>query len=423
MPRVLILCTTTGYQIRSFTKAAARLDIELVFATDRCQVLEDPWRDNAIPVKFYLENESLRKIVEVGVTDTIHGIIAVDDRPTVLASMVACELGLPGHSETATRASCNKLMMRRRLQAAGLLCPWFRFFPLDARSDEELPKTHFPCVVKPLTLSGSQGVIRANKVLEFQAALQRLRTFLKQPEIGALRDPANDTIMVEEFINGEEYALEGILEWGRLKVLALFDKPDPLNGPFFEETIYVTPSSLTGVAQDAMVRAVTEAAITLGLYHGPVHAECRINDRGVFVLEIAARPIGGLCSRVLRFIGIEKELVSLETLLLRHAVGESLAGYTREADASAVMMIRIPREGIYKRVEGLEQAKAISYIDQVFMTVKPDQHLIPLPEGRSYLGFIFSRAGSPEVAVEALRAAHQCLNFVIDPSIRVISKG
>ena len=295
--RILLLGTTTGYQTRSFGEAAARLGVELLFATDRCHVLEDPWRDNAVPVKFYAEEESVKAILEAADARPIDGILAVGDRPTVLAALAARALGLPGNSVEGARASSNKLLARERLQTAGLPCPWFRSLTLESWPTGRLPELAFPCVVKPLALSASRGVMRVNDLGELQTAVDRLRALLSQPDVQALRDPANASVIVEQFIDGQEYALEGILERGQLRVLALFDKPDPLEGPFFEETIYVTPSVLPPATQDAIFRAVAEAVAALGLWHGPVHAECRVNDGGVFILEIAARPIGGLCAR------------------------------------------------------------------------------------------------------------------------------
>ena len=423
MPRILLLCTTTGYQIRSFGEAAERLGVELMFATDRCHVLEDPWRDEAVSVRFYAEEESVRAILDAAADRPIDGIVTLGDRPTIVAALAARALGLPGNSPEAARGSGNKLMTRERLQGAGLPCPPFRSFSLEIEPQECLTKIAFPCVVKPLALSGSRGVIRANDPEQFHAAVDRLRSLLMRPEIRALRDPTNDTIIVEQFIDGPEYALEGILERGQLRVLALFDKPDPLDGPFFEETIYVTPSVLPTTAQDAIVRGVAEAAAVLGLAHGPVHAECRVNDRGVFVLEVAARPIGGLCARALRFREEATHFSSLEEMLLRHALGESIAGYVREPCASAVMMVPIPRKGIYRRVEGLDQALAVPGIEEIHVTAKPDQCLVPLPEGASYLGFIFARTQAPATAVATLRAAHERLRFVIDAATPVTVMG
>ncbi len=326
--------------------------------------------------------------------------------------------------------------------------PWFLSVPVSIEPSGLEGRVTFPCVVKPLTLSGSRGVIRANDQAELVAALYRLRALLQSPDVRGDRTGANETALIEEFIPGQEYAVEGLMEQGAMRVLAIFDKPDPLEGPFFEETIYVTPSRAREAVQQEIIRAVGLAAEAIGLRHGPIHAECRVNDRGVFVLEVAARPIGGLCSRALRFNGVgrifpmarsadklaenaqeslgkssgksSRPHCSLEELLLRHALGEPVAEWAREADASGVMMIPIPRRGVFRSVSGADAARALPNIEDVRITAKPDQLLVPLPEGASYLGFIFARAATPDDVERALRAAHAGLTFAIDPEVRVL---
>jgi hypothetical protein len=272
-------------------------------------------------------------------------------------------------------------------------------------------------------------VIRADTVGAFVDAFERLRALLRSTQIRAERSEAHRTVLVEGFISGSEYALEGVLERGALHTLAIFDKPDPLNGPFFEESIYVTPSSAPEDVQRGIVNAVARAAAAIGLDHGPIHAECRVNDEGVFVLEVAARPIGGLCARALRFdkevspraqAGTAHRSRPLEELLIRHALGESLEGWTRELSASGVMMIPIPGRAIFRRVEGLDRARRIAGIDDLQITAKPDQLLVPLPEGASYLGFIFARALASVDVVRSLREAHDALHIVVDIELPVI---
>jgi len=225
---------------------------------------------------------------------------------------------------------------------------------------------------------------------------------------------------VESFIEGREFALEAVLERGELRILAVFDKPDPLDGPYFEETIYVTPSSADAATQEALRTAVAKAAEALGLHHGPVHAECRVNASGVFVLEAAARPIGGLCARALQFEGPGGQQAGLEELLLRHALGESVDGWRREGQASGVMMIPIPVGGVYRRVHGVDQAREVESVCEVRITAKADQPLVPLPEGSSYLGFIFAKGATTAIVEEALRKAHACLTFDIDRRLPVL---
>ena len=281
-------------------------------------------------------------------------------------------------------------------------------------------RVSFPCVVKPLSMSASRGVMRANTPADLEEAMTRARSLLRLPDVQALRDPANMTVLVEEYLPGTEVAIEGVLTDGVLQTLAVFDKPDPLEGPFFEETIYVTASDGTGGAPHRGSQAVACAATALGLTDGPVHAECRVTESDVFVLEVAPRPIGGLCSKSLRFAGPNGETASLEEVLLRHALGEPVTDFRREDVASGVMMIPIPRDGLYKGVSGLDRARAVKDVEEIVITAKRDQRIQPLPEGGSYLGFIFARAEQPTQVVSALREAHSVLAFEIASAIPIL---
>ena len=415
--RVLLVAATTGYQVRSFTDAVARLGVDLVFATDRCHVLDDPWQDRAIPILFHDEDAAVRAIVAATADDPVAGVLAVGDRPAVIAAGAAHALRLRWHPPDAARISANKLLTRVRLREADLPSPWFIALPIDASAESVSDAVTFPCVVKPLSMAASRGVIRANTADELIAAVHRVRGLLRLPGVQATRDPTTLTLLVEEYVAGWEVAVEGVMSDRALQILAIFDKPDPLEGPFFEETIYVTPSRLSNSAGRRIAQAVTRAASALGLSDGPIHAECRVNERGVFVLEVAARPIGGLCAKALRFDGAGDTEVTLEELLLRHAVGETVTAYRRETQAAGVMMIPIPTDGLYKRVAGRDDARAVDYIEEIVITAKPDQRIRPLPEGGSYLGFIFARAPQHEEVVGALRASHARLRFEIEPSM------
>jgi ATP-grasp domain-containing protein/L-aminoacid ligase-like protein len=424
MARVLILATTTGYQTRAFGDAAARLGVELVFATDRCHLIEDPWQDGAIAIRFYDEDASVDAILGAAHARPIDGVLVVGDQPTVIAARVAAALRLPWHPPDAVAIARHKQRTRERLRDAGLPAPWWIATAIQSAipNPESLS---YPCVLKPAALSGSRGVMRADDPASFAAAFERLRALMRSPEVRAERDKAHDTALVEGFIPGREYAVEGLMHRGALHVLAIFDKPDPLDGPFFEETIYVTPSAAPDVEQRALIEGVKRAAGALGLHHGPIHAEGRVNPHGVFVLEIAARPIGGLCARALFFERPPnpESRIPLEELLLRHALGEDPMPYRREATSSGVMMIPIPRRGIYRGVEGVDAARAVPGVDDVRITAKADQLLLPLPEGASYLGFIFARAAASADVERALRAAHACLRVAIDPELPVLTSA
>jgi len=420
MKRILLLATTTGYQTRMFGEAAERAGAKLVFATDRCDRLEDPWWDQAVPVRFHQEEKSVRAIVKATADAPVDGVLAVGDRPTVLAARAAATLGLPGHPVEAVRAAGNKLRARERFAAAGLSTPWFTEVSIAMDPVMAAAGVPYPCVLKPLVLSGSRGVIRADDEAGFVHAFERIARLLSAKDVQALRDPAAGTILVERYIRGDEFALEGVLDRGTLHTLAIFDKPDPLVGPFFEETIYVTPSSHPAAVQQAIRDAMAAACHALGLWHGPVHAECRVNEEGVWVLEVAARPIGGLCARALRFARPGGETMPLEEVLLRHALGEPVTTLVRETAASAVMMVPIPKRGLYRGVGGIEAARGVPGVDDVRITAKADQDLVPLPEGASYLGFVFARGTSPHAAVAAVRAAHDRLEFSIDTALPVM---
>ena len=420
MPRVLILSTTTGYQLRSFGDAAERAGIALMFATDRCHQLDDPWRDDAVAIRFHEEEASLQAIVEAARTRPLDGVIALGDRPVVLAARTAQALGLRGHSPEAAAASVNKSLFKSALANGGLPVPWF----FETRSDAAVSadrRVRYPCVIKPIGLSGSRGVMRANTPAELDAAAHRLRALLSRKDVRAIRSGLEDTILIEGFISGREFAIEGVMTAGILQTFAIFDKPDPLDGPFFEETIYVTPSSLDRETQKAVVAQGASAAAALGLEDGPIHAECRVSTDAVYILEMAARPIGGLCSKVLRFDGIPGvRVASLEDVLLRHAVGENISSVARESAAAGVMMIPIPRKGILKRVHGIRQASAVPGVEDVRITAKVDQLLEPLPEAGSYLGFVFARGSEPSRVVRSLKDAHAQLRFEVAAPIEVI---
>lgn len=427
MTRVLLLSTTTGYQLRAFNDAAVTLGIELVFATDRCDHLDDPWQDAAIPIRFYEPDAGVAAIADAAAERPIDGVIAVGDRPVVLAALAANRLGMTWHSVEGAVASTDKRQSRAALAAAGLPSPRFSVLPVPALAGPALvgapppSPIEFPCVLKPVGLSGSRGVIRANGEREFAEAFHRIAALLARPQIRASRDGLTGEILVEEYIVGREYALEGVMTHGALTAFAIFDKPDPLVGPYFEETIYVTPSHLSAAKYVEFITHVERAARALGLFHGPIHAECRLTPAGVvYVLEVAGRPIGGLCSRVLRF---QPGLVSLEEVLLRHAIGEPIERFTREIQAAAVMMIPIPKRGLLKRVTGEESAREIPGVEDVRITAKLDQLLETLPEAGSYLGFIFARAMLPEHAERAVRMAHDALRFQIDDEIAVKTAG
>ena len=355
--RLLLFAATTGYQIREFAHAGRRLGIDVSLATDRCGHMDDPWGDGALPVKFDRRMAGTLKNLQGMQFD---GVAAVGDGPAEAAAVAAEMFGVPFHPPAAARACRDKFLARQLYEAAGMRTPWFFRAALDHDAAALAARAQYPCVLKPLGLAGSRGVIRANHAGEFVAAFRRIA------KIG------ERFLQVEGYIPGREFAVEGLVTAGRFQPLAVFDKPDPLEGPFFEETIYVTPSREPAEVQRDLLDITARAVRALGLRHGPVHAELRHNAEGEDVSR--ARLAGG---------------------------------------ASGVMMIPIPKGGIYEGVDGVERAGAVLGIHDVMITAAEGQRLIPLPEGSSYLGFLFARAESPDAVETALRQAHAELRFRI----------
>jgi biotin carboxylase len=414
--RILLLFTTTGYNEQDFVAAARKLGVEVVPGTDRCHVLENPWRDGALPLRFGNPQKSAERIVQYARQRPVSAVIAVGDKPTLTAALACRTLGLPCSSVEAIAACRNKFAARQLFRKAGLPVPEFSSYPIESDESRIAREVRYPSVLKPLSLSASQGVIRADSPEEFTKAFRRIARLLKTPEIRVAREQTLDQILVEDYIEGQEVALEGMLVKGQLKVLALFDKPDALDGPFFEESLYITPSRLELEVQEAIHRRCEQAANAVGLLHGPIHAEVRVNSEGVWIIELAARSIGGLCSRTLRF----GTGMSLEELIIRQALAMRIPTYRRQKAAAGVMMIPIPKEGFLHEIEGVEDALALRGIQEVAITAKLGQKLVPLPEGASYLGFIFATGASPATVERRLRSAHGKLRFDITPELPVL---
>lgn len=398
------------------------MGLPLVLASNNCHALDDPWRDGALSVRFHQPNASAAKIREFAHNQPIDGVVAIGDAPTLTAAVVARELGVRFHPPEAVEACRNKFVARERYKQAGMRVPWYTRFKAHMDEEQAARAVPYPCVLKPLGLSASRGVIRANNAAEFAEAFIRIRYLLHDKEVKVLREESSGWIQVESYISGREFAIEGLVSGGRLRVLAIFDKPDPLEGPFFEETIYVTPSRASNDEQTELTHCAEQAVSAVGLTDGPAHIEIRLNEQGAWMLDIAARPIGGLCAGALRFCstGFLPVTLSLEELILRHAAGEDVLAFEREACSSGVMMVPIPQAGFYEGVDGVAQAERVRGIERVEITAKVSQKLLPLPEGASYLGFIFARAESPREVEHALREAHAKLHFRISAAIPVL---
>ena len=408
-PRLLLLLPTATYRTAAFVEAARRTGIDLTVASERPSTFEDANPGGLVTLDLSEPDRAAAQALAFARERPVQGVVGVDDDTAVVAAAIAARLGLRGNDVAAARAARDKHEQRTLLAAAGVPVPGFTRYSVDDAARRLAAAVSYPCVLKPLRLAASRGVIRADTPEQFVAAFERVKRIVDQA--GCER-----SILVEDFVPGREYALEGLLVAGELRVLALFDKPDPLDGPYFEETIYVTPSRLPPDAWQAVAACASRAAAALGLREGPVHAELRVNSRGPWLIELAARPIGGRCSAALRFGTGDSGLgarVSLEELIIRHTLGMEIATLERESCAAGVMMIPVPGAGVLREVRGVDAARSVPLVEEVVITAHPGQELVPWPEGARYPGFIFGRGGTPETVEAALRAAHQRLQFVI----------
>jgi biotin carboxylase len=407
MARVLFLVPSATYRVADFLTAARTLGVEVVIGGDEAHVLQDLMGTRSIRVPLDDPGATAEAIVAHDSVAPIDAVVAVDDRGTVAAAVASERLGLRHNRPDAVAATRDKLLMRARLEAAEVPQPAFAPIPGQAGPDDVaklVGAIGLPCVIKPTSLSASQGVLRADTVDEAIAVVARVRRIVAD---ATCDDGA--PLVLERFVPGPEVAVEGLLDDGDLNVLAVFDKPDPLDGPAFEETLYITPSRLTGPDMEAVVSATAAACRGLGLTEGPIHAEIRVHDGRASVIEVAARTIGGLCARTLTFTTGR----TLEQLVIAQALGQPLGTTRRQSRAAGVLMLPIPGAGILEGVGGREQALGAPGITDVQITITPGGRVVPVPEGDRYLGFVFARGTTPAAVEAALRHAHSLLDIRI----------
>lgn len=408
--RLMLILPASTYNTHEFMAAAGQLDADIVIASDREQVLESQLPKGMLQLDFDQPERATEQIAAHAGQWPLDAVIGVDDHASLLAALACDALSIPHNSPESVKAAGNKLLMRQKLESSGLPAPGYEVVDLNGNVGAAAARVRYPCVLKPLFLAASRGVIRVDDAKQFGAAFERIRSLLTQPRIARRGGEAAHHILIEGYVPGVEVALEGLLVSGELRVLALFDKPDPLEGPYFAETIYVTPSRLDVQTQSEVARHVEDAAAALGLREGPLHAELRLNADGVFVIEIAARSIGGLCSRVLEFgAGI-----SLEELILRHALGLPVESLERTGVAGGVMMLPVPVRGRLRGVDGIDAACMVPGIEEVLITIPVGKEVHPLPEGDRYLGFLFAKGGTAAGVEAALRQASAQLDIDIE---------
>ncbi len=405
--RVLVIAPHGSYRTAPFLAAAKQLNVDVLIASQGEHSIVSDYVQG-LHVDFQEIEQTIATIVAEADKQAFTGIIGTDDVITELAASIAEKLHLPHNPPQAVKIAQRKDLARLCLKQSSVNIPAFDLLNINKPVSQQAINVEFPAVIKPVALSASRGVIRVNTPLELEQAVERVAKMLSK-ELHVDKS-LRENVLLEEFIPGKEVAVEAMLNKGELEVLAIFDKPDPLDGPFFEETYYITPSSFSEKIQQEIKHTVLQVCQAYGLREGPVHAECRINEKGVWILEVAARTIGGMCGRLLS-LGTG---YSLEELVLLHAMGKPVKANPMQS-AAGVLMIPIPTAGILKRVEGILAAQRVPFINELSIEVREGYELLPLPEGNNYLGFIFAEAPTAKEAEQALRDAHDCLNIVVAP--------
>ncbi len=408
--RVLVILPSTTYRARMFVEAARQLGVELIIGTDQQQAWGDLLAGTVVVFPFYEFDLALENVSRLHQEKPLDAIIGVDDHTAWLAAFLSQHLDLPANPEAVVHQARFKHLMRQALLRNGIMQPRYTLFNMDDNPDIIADIITYPVVVKPVFLSASQGVTRVNTPPEFPEAFRRIHEIIHRGDNPRRGGRYHKYLLVEQYIDGDEVAVEGIVSNGTIHILAIFDKPDPLKGPYFQETIYVTPSRHPAAVQQFIKDETRRAVQALGIQRGPFHAELRVNHRGAWVIEIAPRSIGGLCSQILRF----SEGQSLETLILREALGEDVSHIQRENQAAGVMMMPVPVSGRLLHVRGVEEARMVPGVDAVHITIAPESEVLALPDGNQYLGFIFARGKSPEQVEKAIRTAYRFIHVDID---------
>lgn len=402
---ILLIAPARSYRVASYIQAAEKLGYRLLIVSDSRHSLVSAIADG-ITIDFDQPDQAFNTVIKSIQSKSIVTVIATDDRVVTLSSRIAKALGLAHNDPQATLLTYRKDLARIRLQQQHCNVPEFRVCAFEKIADiaEDLD---YPVVIKPLMLSGSRGVIRADDAEQCIQAGHRVARIV---QLETQDDYERNHCLIEQFLKGDEVAIEGFVQSGKFINLAMFDKPEPMNGPFFEESFYITPSRLPTHVQQAVIDEIERSCHAYGLTHGPIHAEARITDQGVFLLEMASRTIGGQCAQLIEFALGQK----LEEVIIRLMCLEKLALSTNRQHAG-VLMIPIPKGGILKRVEGLLDARRVDHISSIEIHIQPGYELIPLPEGSSYLGFIFASAASYDDTLQALKSAHEKLKFITAP--------
>ena len=409
---VILIIPSASYRTSAFITAVKKLDLNVLVISNKSQVFSGKYPNRLMIMNFHHWKKKQDEISKWSANNGLKAVIGVDEESIVLAAKIGNYLQVKHNTVDSVLLTKDKYLMRIEFKKVGLKSPWFKQFSIHDSSDYLINEISFPCVIKPTFLSASQGVIRVNSNKELINGIKTLKELLLIEEIRKRGGEKSDWFLVEEYIPGKEFAIEGIVSEGKLTIFAVFDKPEPLEGPTFEEKIFVTPTSLSENEQFAIFEISQNAVNALGIIEGPVHVELRINSKGIYILECASRSIGGLCSKVLEF----NDGMSLEELILRSCLGRNVTKSKLSGSSRGVMMMPTEKNGVLKEITGVEDALNIKGITEIKVNLKSGEKLEPLPKGDRYLGFIFAEGKNQKLVIKALKKAWSKIAVVLDNS-------
>ena len=393
MKKLLLVIPENSYKSNDFVVAAEKLGIDFLIITDSEQV-SSKFSDTVIINKFdaELNKNNLKKL-----KDVTH-VLPVDHSALKFSGYLVDLLEVKGNKLESINLSMNKYESRKIFNSL-----------LDIKVNNEIIKNiddvntfinkNGTSVLKPIYGTASKSVLKINNVEKNKEQIEKL-----------MQDCFDQDLVIEEYIDGKEYALEGTIINSELKKIVIFDKPVEYKHPYFEESIYITPSELSSEAEKRVVSIVDKACKKIGLEDGPVHVEFKINENQIFIIEINPRMIGGLCSRCLSF-GLFK--VSLEEIILHAFMNNELKNIELLNNYVGVLMIPTPKSGKFISINK-EELEKIPNISNVEITVPEGSDLLEPPYGDKYLGFAFSQGIDKKTVNESLLTAMNLANPIIE---------
>ena len=392
MKKLLLVIPENSYKSNDFVTSAEKLDLDFLVITDSQQV-SGQFSDTVIIHSF---DEELENDVKEKLQDVTH-ILPVDHSALKFSAYLVDLLKAKGNNTKSINTAMNKFESRKIFNSISEI----KIQNAIVKKIEDIEifiNENGTSVLKPIYGTASKSVIKVESFQENKAEVEKL-----------MQDCSDQDLIIEEFVDGSEYALEGNLINSELNKIVIFDKPINYKEPYFEESIYIAPTEIPDKTQKEIVNLIGKACKKLGLENGPVHVEFKIHNKEIFIIEINPRMIGGLCSRCLSF-GLFK--TSLEEIALHAFLNNELKSIDLLSNFVGVLMIPTPISGKFISINKNE-LESIPNVSGVEITVSENSNLLEPPFGDKYLGFVFSQGDSKEKVMESLTLALDLANPII----------